>query len=158
MPIAARVKWFLDSHGAEYELVPHRHTPSSGASANAANVPPERVAKCVVLEDERGYVMAILAASARLDLGKINAVLHRELELASEPELGKLFEDCEVGAVPPFGAAYNVPTVVDDHLLRLPEVWFEAGDHADLIHMRGAIFLTLLQGARHGDFTARASG
>ena len=65
------------------------------------------------------------------------------------------FRDCAVGAVPPLGAAYNIPTVVEDSLLSAPEVWFEAGDHEDLVHVRGAAFLSLLAGARHGSFAAR---
>ena len=77
MAIAARLKWFLDSRGARYELIPHAHTSTSLAAARAAHVPGERVAKSVLLEDERGYVMAVLPASERVELGKLNAALRR---------------------------------------------------------------------------------
>ena len=103
-----------------------------------------------MLEDERGYVMAILPASQRIALPRLNHTLRRTLELASEAEIARLFADCEIGAVPPLGAPYGIPTVIDDSLLNLPEVYFEAGDHEDLVHMRGAAFLTLLAGSRHG--------
>lgn len=155
MAIAARVKWFLQSHGVEYDVLSHAHTESSRAAADAARVPQNRLAKCVLLEDERGYVMAVLPASERVELAKLNAALHRELELADEAELPSLFRDCALGAVPPLGTAYNIPTVVEDSLLSAPEVWFEGGDHEDLVHVRGAAFLSLLAGSRHGSFTAR---
>ena len=155
MAIANRVKWFLDREGVEYDVLPHSPTATSAASAAAADVPRNRVAKCVLLEDERGYVMAVLPASERIALPKLNDALHRELELADESELPGLFRDCALGALPPLGSAYNIPTVVEDSLLSAPEVWFEAGDHEDLIHVRGAAFLTLLSGARHGSFLAR---
>ena len=155
MAIATRVTWFLERNGVEYDVLPHAHSESSREAAAAAHVPQERVAKCVLLEDERGYVMAVLPASERIEMSKLNHALQRELELATESELPGLFRDCALGAVPPLGAAYNIPTIVEDSLLSAPEVWFEAGDHEDLIHVRGAAFISLLAGSRHGSFLAR---
>ena len=155
MPIATRVKWFLEQHGVEYDVLPHPHTESSREAAAVAHVPQDRLAKCVLLEDERGYVMAVLPASERIEISKLNHAMRRQLELATESELPGLFRDCAVGALPPLGKAYNIPTIVEDSLLRVPEVWFEAGDHEDLIHVRGAAFLSLLAGSRHGSFLAR---
>jgi Ala-tRNA(Pro) deacylase len=114
------------------------------------------VAKSVLLEDERGYLVAVLPASHRIRIRELTEQLERSLELASEPELGELFQDCEPGAVPPVGAAYGLPTVVDDSLLNAPEVYFEAGDHEDLVHLSGVEFLSLLAGARHGRFSRHA--
>jgi Ala-tRNA(Pro) deacylase len=156
MAIAARLKWFLDSRGAHYDLVPHHHTSTSLETAEAAQVPVDRVAKCVLLEDERGYLMAVLPASHRIRIRELTEQMERSLELASEPELQQLFADCEPGAVPPVGAAYGLPTVVDDSLLSAPDVYFEAGDHEDLVHLSGAEFLSLLSGSRHGRFSRHA--
>ncbi len=152
MSIAARLKWYLESHGVDYELVHHDHATRSLETARAAHLPGGRVAKCVLLEDERGYVMVVIPASCRVDLREIRQQLHRRLELASEPELGPLFRDCELGAVPPMGSAYGIPTVVDDSVLRLPDLYFEAGDHEELVHVSGEAFRTLLADAPHGRF------
>jgi Ala-tRNA(Pro) deacylase len=111
------------------------------------------VAKTVLLEDERGYVMAIIPASCRLQLLEIDRTLGRHLELATEEELGQVFEGCEVGAVPPVGAAYYIPTAIDDSLLRLPDVYFEAGDHEDLVTVSREGFWELLAGSPHGRFS-----
>ncbi len=157
MAIPPRVKWFLEQRGVEYDVLHHSPTETCAESATAADIPRHRIAKCVLLEDERGYVMAVLPASERIELGKLNGALRRELELAGESELPDLFRDCAPGAVPPLGRPYNIPTVVDDSLLSAPEVWFESGDHEDLIHVRGAAFLSLLEGAKHGSFLARHS-
>jgi Ala-tRNA(Pro) deacylase len=156
MAIAARIKWFMDSRGVSYDLVHHPHTSTSLGSAAAARLPRERVVKSVVLEDERGYLVAVLPASRRISLHDLQEQLGRGLELATESELATLFADCDLGAIPPFGTAYGLPTLVDDSLMNLPEVWFEAGDHADLVHVRGLAFLSLLTGARHGRFSRPA--
>jgi Ala-tRNA(Pro) deacylase len=118
-------------------------------------VPADSLAKPVLLEDERGYVMAIVPASHRVDLGRLNHQLHRELELAREREIAELFHDCERGAMPPLGGPYRIPTVYDDSLEGHSEIYFEAGDHEDVVHLRGRDFLRLLEGSLHGRFSQR---
>ena len=153
MAIAARLKWYLDAHGVEYEVIPHAHTSSSLDTARQAHVPPEGFAKPVLLEDELGYVMAILPASHRIDLRSLEDQLHRDLELATETEFPSLFGDCAPWAIPPVGSAYRISTVYDDALAELTEVWFDAGDHEDVVHVMGTAFLRLLEGSPHGRFS-----
>jgi len=150
MSLATRVQWYLNSHDIDYEIVHHPHSSSSLDSGAKAHLPAGRIAKCVLLEDERGYVLAVLPAACRLSLDAIEGLLHRRLALASEAELGELFEDCEVGAVPAVGAAYNVPMLIDDCLLRLPDLYFEGGDHEDLVHLDAPAFQKMVRGAPHG--------
>lgn len=153
MPIARRLRWYLDHCGIPYEVLPHPHSTSSAETAREARIPPERLAKPVLLEDERGYVVAVVPASRRIDLKSLGEQLHRELELAGEEEIAKLFPDCEPGALPPIATPYKLPVVFDDALARLDEVYFEAGDHEDVVHVRGQDFVALLEGALHGHFS-----
>ena len=155
MAIARRLRWYLDAKAVSYEVVPHPHSSSSLETARQVHVSADRLAKPVLLEDERGYVMAIVPASHRIDLERLNRQLHRELELAREREIADLFHDCERGAMPALGSPYRVPTVYDDALSAAPEVYFEAGDHEDVVHLRGGDFLRLLEGSLHGTFSQR---
>ena len=47
-----------------------------------------------------------------------------------------------------------VPMVYDEGLTKLPSVYFEGGDHEDLVYMGGAEFLQLLEDAPHGHFSS----
>lgn len=153
MSIAPRLRHYLDRCGVDYEVLPHLHTDSSLQTARAARVCPEKLAKAVLLEDEGGYVMAIMPACRRIDLERLRACLGREVELATEPELRTVFGDCERGALPAVGSAYRVPSIYDEALSGLSDVYFEAGDHEDVVHMDGAAFEELLSGSAHGRFT-----
>lgn len=150
MGMATRLKWYLDSHAVCYEVVHHSRSSSSLQSARAAQLPGGRVVKCIVLEDERGYLLAILPASCRLDMKAVRRRMKRRLHLATEAELEVLFEDCEVGAVPAIGRAYGIPALIDESLMRMPDLYFEAGDHEDLVHLSGTAFRALLRGSDHG--------
>ncbi|MGH7288050.1 MAG: aminoacyl-tRNA deacylase [Myxococcota bacterium] len=155
MAIARRLQWYLDAKGVRYDVLPHPHSSSSMETAQRVQVSADWLAKPVLLEDERGYVMAIVPASHRIDLGRLNQQLHRELELANEREIAELFHDCDRGAMPALGSPYRVPTVYDDALTAAAEVYFEAGDHEDVVHLHGGDFLRLLEGSLHGRFSQR---
>lgn len=152
MAIAKRLQWFLDQKGLDYERVRHERSSNSLESARAARVPAGKLAKCVLLEDERGYLLAILPASCQLDLSELEQQLHRRLSLATENELAELFRDCELGAVPAAGAAYGIPTLVDESLLRMPDVYLEGGDHEELVHLSGEAFRGIVGPSLHGRF------
>lgn len=150
MSLSKRVHWYLDHHHIDYHIVHHDPAKTSLEAGLRAHVPPGRVAKCVLLEDERGYVLAVVPAACHLSFEAIGEVLDRNLELATEPELKELFPDCVPGAVPALGDAYNIPMLVDESLLRMPDVYFEGGDHEDLVHVQGDAFRELMSRARHG--------
>jgi Ala-tRNA(Pro) deacylase len=154
MAIAATVSNYLAEHDVAYDVLMHPHTATSGESAQAAHVPGTRFAKSVVLEDEQGYLMVVLPSDRQINLGELHRQFNRNLGLATEGELGSLFRDCEIGALPAIGPAYGMDTVVDDTLAEQSDIYFEAGDHEQLIHVSAEIFQTLLgEDARHGHFS-----
>ena len=153
MPIAKTLSRYLIEREVPYDVIAHPQTVSSMETAQAVGVPGDRVAKTVVLEDEQGYVLAVVPATHRVDLGELHRQLNRNLGLATEAELARLFEDCELGAIPAVGPAYGMETVVDDRLAEQPDVYFEGGDHEQLVHVTGETFDMLLGDAPHSRFS-----
>ncbi len=147
----------------------NRPSPNRDCPRNrkVSHIPGSRLAKTVVLHLESGPVLAVVPSSHRVDLSQLQSLLDRRLGLASETEIGELFDDCEVGAAPPVGSAYGVPTVLDRSLSGLDRVWFEGGDHRSLISVTGADFDRLMRNARQvglatpsdpvGEFLARSA-
>ena len=153
MTMAKTVEAYLEERNVPYDLLPHSRTSTSMRTANAAHVPAHQVAKGVMLEDDGGYVMAVLPADRRVHLGAMREQLGRRVSLATEPELAAMFKDCELGAVPPVGEAYGIETVIDDELDDGGDVYFEAGDHEELVHVGHESFLMLHGQARRGRFS-----
>ena len=155
MAIAHSVEAFLESRHVDYELVKHPRSLSSMRTAQAAHVPGDQLAKSVLLEDETGYLMAVIPSTHHVDLGKLHRQLRRRVGLAIEPGVVALFSDCEPGAIPATGLAYRVATIIDDALLDEPDVYFEAGDHEALVHVSGQAFGSMVAGMPHGQFSRR---
>ncbi len=151
--IAHRLENFLIEHDIPYDLVTHPHAASSLEAAELAHVPGRRIAKTVVLEDDQGYLMVVVPASNRVDLGELHRQMRRNLGLATEAELQGLFEDCELGAIPPVGMAYGIETIVDDSLAEQSEIYFEGGDHESLVRVSGEGFELLMDQVQHGSFS-----
>ncbi len=153
MTIAARVQRYLNDCGVDYEVVEHARTLTSSRTAQAGHISGECLVKAVVLKREGGYTMAVLPASCHVRLGEIQECLNQPIGLATEAEVGQLFADCELGAIPPVGRAYGMEMIVDDSLAEQPDVYFEGGDHMSLIHVNAMGFQRLMADARHGRFS-----
>ena len=154
MAIATTIVKHLADNGIAYDILPHRPTYSSMTTAHAAQIPGAQLAKCVILEDDNGYLMAVLPATRHVKIGEINKLTKRNMGLATEVELSRLFSDCELGAIPPLGEAYGIDTVVDSTLDECGDVYFEAGDHEELIHVKGSAFQKLMKNSQHGNICA----
>ena len=143
MAVAVHLANYLTAHDVTYEVIEHRPSVSAMEAAQQAHIPPDKMLKAVLLRDHQGYMLALLPASEHINLGYLRDWLHRRLRLATEPEMNTVFTDCDSGAVPAVGAAYSLETVIDNTLRGDEDVYFEAGDHRSVIHMRGADFWRL---------------
>ena len=65
------------------------------------------------------------------------------MRLAREEEIAALYPECEVGAMPPFGAVYGHRVFVDRCLVGEPEMVFNAGTHTEAICMHYGDFAEL---------------
>lgn len=153
MAIAITLKDFLETSGVHYDIVDHPYSVSSMYTATEAHVSGEQLAKGVVLKDDKGYLVAVVPATHHVQLGKLRKQYNRYFSLADERDLHALFYDCSVGAVPPIGDAYGVDVIFDDRLNECGDVYFEAGDHMDLVHVSAAEFRSLMGNARHGEIS-----
>lgn len=149
MSIAPTVIQALRFKGVEFDIIEHEHTATSVGSAHAARVNERQLAKAVLLKDPGGFVLAVIPACQAVDIGHVSHILHRPLNLATEADLAEAFYDCEPGAVPAVGEDYLIPTIVDEGLRHLEEVFFEAGDHERLVHISSEGFLRLMEDAEY---------
>jgi Ala-tRNA(Pro) deacylase len=148
----------LDRAHVDYDLIEHRRTETAGDEAAAVGVPPEQVAKTVVLATEDRYVRAVIAACEHLDLHKARQLLgDKHARLASEAELAVAYPMYELGAVPPFGLPAGDRVLFDRRLAQRDSVVLGAGSHNESLRMKTADVLAL-SGAEVEEITANGRG
>ncbi|BDY06833.1 YbaK/EbsC family protein [Ferrimonas sp. YFM] len=156
MGIAISVSEYLNQQGIPFKVVSHPYTESALQSAISAGIPKQQVAKAVMLEDHEGrHLMAVLPADRRIRLKRLGEIMEREFSLMEEVEAARSFPDCQFGALPALGQAYNLPVVVDDALADQDRVYFEAGDHQLLVQLDKQGFDKVMRKDRHGRFSVQ---
>ncbi len=139
-----KIQDYLTKQGVPFTA--HEHPAAYTAQEVAAeeHISGNTLAKTVVVKADNDYAICVLPASFKLDMEKVaKAVKARKVRLADETEMAGLFPDVEVGAEPPFGNLYHIPTVVDKHLTEDEEIYFQAGTHRNAIQMKYADYASL---------------
>ncbi len=134
-----QVMEFLDQADVKYEICEHVPVFSAQGLAAIEHEHGKYVAKPVIVKADDRYIMCVLPAPHKVDLGKLKGQLDAEsVELADEEEIGALFPDCELGAEPPFGNLYELSTVIEKSLEADDHILFQAGTHGKALRMNMA--------------------
>jgi Ala-tRNA(Pro) deacylase len=145
MPVR-QLKELLDSQGVKYLTISHSPAYTAQEVAASAHVAGKEMAKTVVVKLDGKVAMAVLPASDRVDLHRLEeAAGATEVELADEQEFKALFPECELGAMPPFGNLYGMEVFVADSLSEDEQIAFNAGTHTELIRMSYRDYERLVQ-------------
>jgi Ala-tRNA(Pro) deacylase len=137
-------EFLRDAHVA-YTVLPHRAAFTAQDEAAALHVPERDWAKVVVCFIDGDPVEAVVPAPCFVDLERLLDLSGgKEIRVANEGELKRLFPDTEVGAMPPFGPLYGQTVYVDAALAMKPDIVFAGGTHRDAIAMRWNDFVKVV--------------
>jgi Ala-tRNA(Pro) deacylase len=125
----------LNENKVRYEILHHPEAVTAQRIAQAEHVKGRHHAKVVVVKSGEQHLITVLPADHQIDLKKIGKATGKAASLAEEHDFKSLFPDCAVGAMPPFGNLYGLPTFVDKRLAAQDYIVFEAGTHTDAIKL-----------------------
>lgn len=136
----------LRSHGIEHATVIRKD--SIGPSRPRARVRQGgRIARALLLADDRGYALAVIPGGRCVDLAAIEREFGRQLRLARTDEVARLFPGDLPKILPPVASGLQLETFVDQALVPLSEVYFETADPERLAQIDGETFRALLYNA-----------
>jgi Ala-tRNA(Pro) deacylase len=135
MEIPRRLIDCLNQNNVEYEILRHAEAMTAQRIAEVEHVKGRHQAKVVMLKSGDQHLMMVLQADHYIDLEKVEKVVGKPVSFDHEEEFKSLFPDCVVGAMPPFGNLYGLPTYVDKSLSEQNYIVLEAGTHRDAIMM-----------------------
>jgi Ala-tRNA(Pro) deacylase len=125
----------LDGNKVSYEVLHHPEAVTAQRIAQAEHVKGRHHAKVVMVKSGDEHLMMVLPADHQIDLEKVEKAIGKAVSLEQEQEFKTLFSDCAIGAMPPFGNLYGLPTYVEQSLAEQDYIVFEAGTHTDAIKM-----------------------
>lgn len=135
MPLT-RLEEFLNKEHINYKRIVHSRAYTAQKTAAYSHISGNEIAKTVMVRIEGKLTMVVLPASYQVDLNELKrATAAKDIRLATESEFKDAFNDCEVGAQPPFGNLYNMDVFVAEKLTEDINIAFNACNHAELIQM-----------------------
>ncbi len=146
---------FLEKNKIKYELISHKTVYTAYDKAATLKVKPEIVGKTLVLTtNEKNFLLALIGANRNLDKAKLKKILNnwrkkrkekaiKTIDFASETTIKEKFKPAKVGAVPPFGFFWKLPTFVDRSLISKPKIIVNIGEYDCSIKISPKIFKKL---------------
>jgi Ala-tRNA(Pro) deacylase len=135
MPVE-RLKEALNAKGIRYVIMSHSPAYTAQEVAAATHIPGRELAKVVMVKLDGKMVMTVLPASHRVNLERLATSTGAwHAELATEDDFSEMFSGCEIGAMPPFGRLWDLPTYASDALLEDDEIAFNACNHTEVMFL-----------------------
>lgn len=154
MAIPKKILKYLDSAKAGYKIIGHKTVYTAYDAAQTLRVKLGDIAKTLVVKADRAYVLAVLPASRRLDLGKLKKIIKaKKIDIAKENVMKKVF-NIKPGAVTPFGELYKTPVFIDKSLLKAKKIIAGAGTFEDSVAMAAKNFIKATKGTL-GEFSKK---
>jgi Ala-tRNA(Pro) deacylase len=139
---------YLNSNKIEFQIIEHDPAFSAHDVAVRTKIPESEMAKAILIKIDDRFWMAVLRADQLINERLLKRTFAAKIvHLAHEEDLGLLFPDCQIGAMPPFGNLYGLPVLVEDGLALDEEIVFNACTHTKAIRMKFKDFCRLAKPA-----------
>lgn len=130
MEIPQKIIKFLEKNKIKYQTIKHRTVYTAFDKSQTLKVPQKIIAKVLVLKMDGNLAIVLIAANKNLDLKSLKKVAKiKKIEFVSEKIIKNKFKGIKVGAIPPLGNLWQVPTFIDRSLTKEKEIIFSGGNY-----------------------------
>ncbi len=153
-PLTRRLLDLLRSQAVPHRSLSHPAVRTSEEASRVRGTPLEAGAKALVCHADDRIVLIVVPADARLDNRAFRQQTGvRNVRMVDAGEIEALV-GAPVGAVPPFGSLFGLPTYADREVVGRDEIAFNAGARGFSVIMGGPDYARL-EGPILGDFAKR---
>lgn len=155
MNIPSRVTAYVKRHNLAYKEVEHKTVFTAYDLGQTLKTRLEEIAKTLLVKTDSGYMLVVLRASDRLNLGKLKKLLSaKKISIARERDMASQLR-VKPGALTAFGNLHKLPTVIEQKLTRVPQALFPSGSFEHSLMIKVKDFLAL-EKPRRGSFSVPA--
>jgi len=166
MSIPGKIISFLEKTGAKYEPLTHKTVYTAYDKAATLKVKPNIIAKTLVLKTGKEMAIAVIPGDKNLDKNKLKKVINdyrkkkgektvKSVEFISEKTMRDKFKGVKIGALPPFGQLWQLPTFVDLNLLKNAKIIVNAANYNQSFKISPAELKKLIPDLATGNFSKK---
>jgi len=169
MAIPKKLTNFLEKNKIKHEQIEHRVVYTAFDKATTLRVPAKIVGKTLTLKIDKGYALALIPANKNLDKKKFLKVANKwqgsrcltpdvkhkikRVDFVTENWMKKNIKGVKLGAVPPFGNLWKLPTFIDRFLINQSKIIVNGGNWRNSIKISPAVFRKTIPDLIIGSFT-----
>ncbi len=140
--VFSKIRKLLDEKKIKYEVLEHEPVYTSEQAAKVRGVSSEMGAKALIFKADKKPMMLVVPGNKKVDTAAFKKAFGiSDLALMTAEEVKKL-AGIEIGAVPPFGNIFNLPTYFDESFKSHTLAAFNAGLHTRSLKMKAADLVT----------------
>ncbi len=126
----------MNKNKVPYTHVPHKTVFTAYDLANTLKKKLNEIAKTLVVEIDKKYLLVVLPANMRVDLNKVKKVLKaKTVHLVPEEMIEKIFK-IKAGTITPFGSVHGAEVLLDKALLKTKDIIVNAGSFTDAVRLK----------------------
>lgn len=147
MPLPTSVESLLNSQNIHYDLAVAPLGSNNLPLWHDQHLRNVGAAKAVLLEDDKGRILAVIAANTLLDLNAVSRQLGREMRATGQDAVRQFCDTHSLQSVPALPKLAGLPTLVDKQLLARDSLLLDSGDDEQLLHVNRDDFQQVLEDA-----------
>ena len=130
MPIPKKINNFLEKSNIKYESIKHRIVYTAYDKAQTLRVPQKIIGKTLIVRFDKNVAFLLISANKNLDKNKFKKITKtKKVDFVSERIIKNKLKGVKVGAIPPFGNLWQLPTFIDAQLLTQSKIIVNGGDY-----------------------------
>lgn len=164
MPIPKKIIKFLEGNKVKYETIKHRTVYTAYDKAQTLKVSEKIVGKTLVLKTDQNLAIVLIPANKNLDKKKFLKVANawlkkrgektsRNVDFISERLMKNKFKGMKIGAIPPFGNLFGLPTFIDGAMFNQSKIIVNSGNYNFSIKILTSSFKKITPDLIKGSFT-----
>jgi Ala-tRNA(Pro) deacylase len=154
MAIPQKIIRFLDKNQVKYETIRHRKVFTAFDKAATLRVPQRIIGKTLVVKLEKNPALVLIPANKNLDKQKIKKKAKaRSVDFIKEAWMKRNLKGIKIGAVPPLGSLWNMPTFADRGLFSNQKIILNSGDYVFSIKISPAALKKTIKDLSVGNFS-----
>ena len=108
--------------------------------------------RAVLLEAKDGLAMAVVPADFILDFNLLSHLTSKKMEPLAGSKANAVMKGFVSGTRIPIPEFFNIPGIIEQQIVNMGKVWFEAGDGENVIEMNAKDYISLCQQSFMGTF------
>jgi len=143
MSLPQKVQKYLDKHDIDYEELAHKTVYTAYDAASTLKKELKKIAKNLLVQVDKSYVLIIVPADKRIDLNKIKKAMGaKKVSIPKEKVMIKVLK-VKPGVVSSFGKLHKVETMIDKTMAKTKDMVFATGSATDSVMMKVKDFVKM---------------